>query len=318
MLVGAFFGFLVSWQTGSPWLGVATGLVAGAGLAALMAALSIEARADQIVTGIDLNILAFGVTSFAFDQIFAHRGQVVIDAMAPVGIPGLQDLGGIGRAPLLSATADVRGLPAGAGALVRSQSDERRARAPCGRRVARGRRDCGNQHPRCSLVGSPDCWRAGRSRRRLPFRRLARTLRPGDERRPGLHRTGRRHLRPLAPVQRPCSMPRLRRRRRAAAPAPGTGVDPSRGLDRSGGAPSACARLHARSQASLEDRADERCGRRNHHPRRHRPRRHPTPMVDPLSALADDALRCRDRRPRGFVGRTRLPARLGLPYRRAP
>src|SRR5206468_6851311 len=29
MLVGAFFGFLVSWQTGSPWLGVAAGLAAG-------------------------------------------------------------------------------------------------------------------------------------------------------------------------------------------------------------------------------------------------------------------------------------------------
>jgi general nucleoside transport system permease protein len=98
MLVGAFFGFLVSWQAGSPWLGIVTGLVAGAGLAALMALLSIEARADQIVTGIGLNILAFGVTSFVFDQIFAHRGQVVLDSMAPIGIPGLQDLGGIGRA----------------------------------------------------------------------------------------------------------------------------------------------------------------------------------------------------------------------------
>jgi simple sugar transport system permease protein len=98
MLVGAFFGFLVSWQTGSPWLGVGAALVAGAALAALMAALTIEARADQIVTGIGLNILALGITSFVFGQIFAHRGQVVLDGMAPVGIPGLQDLGGIGRA----------------------------------------------------------------------------------------------------------------------------------------------------------------------------------------------------------------------------
>jgi simple sugar transport system permease protein len=98
MLVGAFFGFLVSWQTGSPWLAVGAGLFAGAVLAALMAVLSIEARADQIVAGIGLNILAFGVTSFVFDQIFAHRGQVVLDSMAPLGIPGLEDLGGIGKA----------------------------------------------------------------------------------------------------------------------------------------------------------------------------------------------------------------------------
>jgi ABC-type uncharacterized transport system permease subunit len=98
MLTGAFFAFLVAWQSGSPWLGVATGLVAGAALAAVMAVLSIEAGADQIVAGIGLNILAFGVTSFAFDQIFSHRGQVVLNAMSPLGIPGLDDLGGVGKA----------------------------------------------------------------------------------------------------------------------------------------------------------------------------------------------------------------------------
>jgi general nucleoside transport system permease protein len=98
MLFGAFFGFLVSWQSGSPWLGVLTGLVSGAALASVMAVLSIEAAAEQIVTGIGLNVLAFGITSFAFDQVFAHRGQVVINAMSPLGIPGLEDLGGVGRA----------------------------------------------------------------------------------------------------------------------------------------------------------------------------------------------------------------------------
>ena len=98
MLTGAFFAFLVTWQTGSPWLGVLTGLVAGALLAAVMAALAIEAGADQIVTGIGLNILALGITTFAFDQIFSHRGQVILDAMSPLGIPGLEELGGVGRA----------------------------------------------------------------------------------------------------------------------------------------------------------------------------------------------------------------------------
>jgi general nucleoside transport system permease protein len=98
MLSGAFFGFLVTWQTGSPWLGVLTGLVAGMVLAALMALLSIVAGADQIVCGIGLNILAFGITAFVFDQLFAHRGQVILDAMTPLGIPGLQSLGGVGRA----------------------------------------------------------------------------------------------------------------------------------------------------------------------------------------------------------------------------
>ena len=98
MLTGAFFAFLVTWQTGSPWLGVLTGAAAGAVLGALMALLSIEAGADQIVTGVGLNILAFGVTTFVFEQIFAHRAQVILNAMTPLGIPGLQDLGGFGKA----------------------------------------------------------------------------------------------------------------------------------------------------------------------------------------------------------------------------
>jgi general nucleoside transport system permease protein len=98
MLAGAFFSFLVAWASGSFWLGVAAGLGAGAGLAVVMALLSLEARADQIVVGVGLNILALGLTSFVFEQLFLSRQQVVMAVPKPVAIPGLSELGGIGQA----------------------------------------------------------------------------------------------------------------------------------------------------------------------------------------------------------------------------
>src|SRR5262249_24843594 len=64
MLAGAFFGFWGATQTKSVWLGVAVGALGGMVLAAIMAIASIEARADQIVVGIAITLLAVGLTSF--------------------------------------------------------------------------------------------------------------------------------------------------------------------------------------------------------------------------------------------------------------
>jgi ABC-type uncharacterized transport system permease subunit len=98
MLFGAFAAFVATWQTGSIWLGILVGLVAGALLAALMAILSIELHADQVVAGVGLNILALGVTTFAFDQIFASRPQALLQPMRPLEIPGLSHLPYVGKA----------------------------------------------------------------------------------------------------------------------------------------------------------------------------------------------------------------------------
>ncbi len=98
MLVGAFFSFLVAWASGSFWLGVAAGIGAGMALAAVMGLLSLKAGADQIVVGVGLNILALGLTSFLFEQIFLSRPQVVMAVPEPVAVPGLSGIGGIGQA----------------------------------------------------------------------------------------------------------------------------------------------------------------------------------------------------------------------------
>ena len=72
MLTGAFCATLGSYYSGSPWVGVLAG-IAGGLLAGLLHALAtIRYRADQVVVGIAMNLLAVGVTRFflrlAFDS----------------------------------------------------------------------------------------------------------------------------------------------------------------------------------------------------------------------------------------------------------
>lgn len=105
MLVGAFFSFLVAWSTGSFALGILAGVAAGTALSCVMAFLSLQAKANQIVVGVGLNILALGLTSFVFEEIFLNKAQVVLPIPGPVAIPGLSSIPGIGdvvfRQPLL-------------------------------------------------------------------------------------------------------------------------------------------------------------------------------------------------------------------------
>jgi ABC-type uncharacterized transport system permease subunit len=98
ILTGAFVGFIVDWKAGSPWAGIFAGLAGGMAMGAVMAFLSIEAAADQIVVGVGLNILAAGVTTFGYEQIFSSRPQVLLNPMSPVAIPLAHDIPGIGNA----------------------------------------------------------------------------------------------------------------------------------------------------------------------------------------------------------------------------
>jgi len=72
MLTGAFAATLGSFYSGSPWIGVLCGVGGGLLFGLIHAVVSIRYRADQIVTGIAINLLAVGLTRFfllmAFDS----------------------------------------------------------------------------------------------------------------------------------------------------------------------------------------------------------------------------------------------------------
>jgi len=87
MLVAAFGGALGAWATGSPMLGLLIGVLAALPVALLQAWLSITLRANQIVTGIGINILALGSTTVAYREIFGRHSRTEIpglDRWAPL------------------------------------------------------------------------------------------------------------------------------------------------------------------------------------------------------------------------------------------
>jgi simple sugar transport system permease protein len=72
MLGGAFFGFWAGWASGSPLVGALAAMAVGAASMLLLAALVLRVRADQIVAGMALNLIAFGVANTAF-SIVKHQ-----------------------------------------------------------------------------------------------------------------------------------------------------------------------------------------------------------------------------------------------------
>lgn len=88
MLAGALSAYAVGIETGSPWLGVLAGALAGAALAVVFAALVLWRRANQIATGLVVTFLGVGVTAL-FGQDYVGQGVVALER---VPVPGLADL----------------------------------------------------------------------------------------------------------------------------------------------------------------------------------------------------------------------------------
>ena len=88
MLTGAFFAIVGADKSGSWVVGILAAMVAGAVLAFIHAVVSIQLRADQIVSGVAVNFLALGVTGYFFVQIYKDQGT-------PGDIPRIPEIGGL-------------------------------------------------------------------------------------------------------------------------------------------------------------------------------------------------------------------------------
>ncbi|WP_405899521.1 ABC transporter permease [Streptomyces sp. NBC_00727] len=100
MILGTFFGAWAGWQT-SPWLGVLAGVVGGMLGGLLHAVATITFGVDHIISGIAINILALGFTTY-FAKLWFNTGDAAAaggspkqsppaDKITSVTIPGLSD-----------------------------------------------------------------------------------------------------------------------------------------------------------------------------------------------------------------------------------
>jgi general nucleoside transport system permease protein len=99
MLIGAFFGIFGSDLLGSWVLGVAVGVAAGALIGLVHAFVSIQLRADQVVSGTGINFLAIGITGYIFIYHYGDQGTPSDISRAPnVTLPLVEDIPFIGEA----------------------------------------------------------------------------------------------------------------------------------------------------------------------------------------------------------------------------
>ncbi|MFF9912084.1 ABC transporter permease [Streptomyces sp. NPDC013457] len=100
MILGTFFGAWAGWQT-SPWLGILAGILGGMLGGLLHAVATVTFGVDHIISGIAINILAVGFTTY-FAKLWFNTGEAATKGGSPkqsppaeeitsVTIPGLSD-----------------------------------------------------------------------------------------------------------------------------------------------------------------------------------------------------------------------------------
>src|SRR5919112_4396266 len=75
MLAGAFTAASMTWYAKSPWVGLASAILAGAAIALIHAVACIRYRADQVVSGTAINILLTGVPALLSGAFFLSSGS---------------------------------------------------------------------------------------------------------------------------------------------------------------------------------------------------------------------------------------------------
>lgn len=88
MLCGALTAYAVGIETGSPWLGILAGMLAGLALSAVFAAMVLLRKANQIAMGLVVSFLGIGITAL-FGQDYVGQGVVPLETW---DIPGLSKL----------------------------------------------------------------------------------------------------------------------------------------------------------------------------------------------------------------------------------
>ena len=101
MLMGAFAGVaFVHFSMGNVWIGFLGAIAAGVLLSFVFALASVKLGADRIVSGVAINLLSLGLTSYLIRAIFGTQGSFrpqAIDRLASVELPWIGNLPFIGQ-----------------------------------------------------------------------------------------------------------------------------------------------------------------------------------------------------------------------------
>ncbi|OUL22530.1 ABC transporter permease [Nostoc sp. 106C] len=99
LLTGAFTSAATTFHTGNPWLGIFAALIAGGLVGLLHAFLCVTLRVDQLVSGLAINLVAAGLTSFVARLVFSGNSTQQLPGIGAIIIPGLANIPLLG--PLL-------------------------------------------------------------------------------------------------------------------------------------------------------------------------------------------------------------------------
>lgn len=89
MAIGAVTGYLAALASGSPWVGLAAAVVAGALISLVHAFVSVTLKANQVVSGLSLTMLGMGMASLLGKPYIGRPLPVKVEVLP---IPGLADI----------------------------------------------------------------------------------------------------------------------------------------------------------------------------------------------------------------------------------
>ncbi len=94
MSLGAVTGFIVTFTTGNPWLGMIAAILAGALISLLHSFVTVSLRANQVVSGLALTMLGLGLSGLWGKP---YIGRPLTIKMQSVAIPGLSEIPVLGK-----------------------------------------------------------------------------------------------------------------------------------------------------------------------------------------------------------------------------
>lgn len=87
MTIGAFFAVWGTFISGNPLIGVLFAIISGGVLALVHAVLSINLKADQVISGTAINLFASALASFLIFILFGKGGQTDVVSTLPYKLP---------------------------------------------------------------------------------------------------------------------------------------------------------------------------------------------------------------------------------------